>query len=68
MDVYQEASNELTLPGPGSQRGLGESLGTVGTALMVEDVRQCAMSQVAVYQGAEEITEEPEVMLHMIYV
>ena len=25
------------------------------------------MSQVAVYQGAEEVTEEPEVMLHMIY-
>ena len=31
-------------------------------------VRQTAMSQVAVYQGAEEVTEEPEVMLHMIYV
>ena len=27
----------------------------------------CAMGQVAVYQGAEKITEEPEVMLHMIY-
>ena len=33
----------------------------------MEDLRQTAMSQVAVYQGAEEFTEEPEVMLHMIY-
>ena len=41
------------LCGPGSDDNEGEeSLGTVGTALMVEDVRQCAMSQVAVYQGA----------------
>ena len=31
-------------------------------------MRQTAMSQVAVYQGAEEVTEEPEVMLLMIYV
>ena len=35
---------------------------------MVEDVRQTAMSQIAVYLGSEEITKEPEVILHMIYV
>jgi hypothetical protein len=64
MAVYQEASTDLTPPGLGSQRGLG----AVGTTLMVEDLRQTAMCQIAVYQGAEEVTKEPDVMLHMIYV